>query len=146
MKVVTDAVQANTPTFPTCDSTILSPASATVINSFCQSSVYYNIDRQSRAYQDSIRMERSIVKDGIGLYPNPNNSVFTLKLKAENAKLSVYYVTDILGRRVFSSSGGNIDLNNGFNKHLSLRLHTGTYILTAVTTKGQLKTKFVVVD
>jgi hypothetical protein len=146
MKVVTDAVQANTPTFSTCDSTILSPASASFVNTFCQSNVYYNLDRQSRVYQDSIRMERSIVKDGIGLYPNPNNGVFTLKLKAENSKLTAYYITDISGRRVYSSERGNIDLNNGFNKQLNIRLNNGTYILTAVTTKGYLKTKFVVID
>ena len=146
VKVVTDAVQVNTPTFPTCDSTILSPASASFINSFCQSSVYNNIDRQSRAYQDSIRMERNIAKDGIGLYPNPNSGVFTIKLKKESAKLSAFYITDISGRRVYTSAEGSIDLTNGFNKQINVRLNNGTYILTAVTTKGYLKTKFVVID
>jgi hypothetical protein len=72
--------------------------------------------------------------------------VFTLKLKAENSKLTAYYITDISGRRVYSSEAGNIDLNNGFNKQLNIRLNNGTYILTAVTTKGYLKTKFVVID
>jgi hypothetical protein len=146
MKVVTDDVQTITPTFSACDSTVLAPASPAFVNSFCQSSVYYNINRQSRAYRDSIQMERNIIKDGIGLYPNPNNGVFTIKLKAENANLSVLYVTDISGRRIYTSEQIRADVSNGFSKQLSLKLNRGTYFVTAITSKGLLKTKFVVID
>jgi hypothetical protein len=146
MKVVTDAVQANTPTFSSCDSTILPPASASFVNSFCQSSVYFNIDRQSQAYRDSILMERKIEKDGIGLYPNPNNGMFTVKIKSEKRTLSFFYITDISGRKVYSSNEHNIDLNSGLTKRLTVKLKSGIYVLTAITSTSQLKTKFIVVE
>jgi hypothetical protein len=146
MKIVTDAVQVNTPTFPSCDSTILPAASPSFVNSFCQSSVYYNLDRQSRAYRDSIQMEKNVLKDGIGLYPNPNNGMFTVKLRAEKVNLYSFHITDISGRKVYFSNESSIDLNSGLIKQLNVKLNSGTYILTAITSKGQLKTKFIVID
>ena len=145
LKTVTDAVQVITPTFATCDSTILAPASTTFVNTFCNSTTYYNLDRQSSAYRDSIAMEKKVEKDGIGLYPNPNNGVFTIKIKKQQATLSAFFITDILGRRAYSSNERNIDLNNGLIKQLSVNFKNGTYVLTVITSKGQLKTKFIVI-
>jgi hypothetical protein len=144
IKTVTNAVQVNTPTFPTCDSTILPPASATFVNAFCNSATYYNIDRQSIAYQDSIFIEKKVVKDGIALFPNPNNGVFTIKLKSQKASLNKIVIYDMSGRIVFNSNEGNSSLDAGLTKQLNLILTKGTYILSAITTKGSFKTKFIV--
>lgn len=143
MKVVSDNVQITTPTFPSCDSTILPQASAAFVNSFCQSNVYYNLDRQSIAYQDSVLMERKIEKEGIGLYPNPNNGIFTIKNKEQKAVLTKVTVSDMLGKIVYISNEGNINLDAGFIKQMQLKLQSGTYILTAVTSKGNLKARFI---
>jgi hypothetical protein len=145
VKLMDDAVQVLTPTFATCDSTILDPASASFVNTFCSSTTYYNLNRQSRLYRDSIALERKIEKDGIGLYPNPNSGVFTIKIKKQSTTLSTFYITDMLGKRVYSSNEDNISLSNGLIKQVTVNLEHGTYILTAITSKGHLKTKFIVI-
>lgn len=144
VKVVTDSVQVITPTFATCDSSILFQASASFVNTFCNSTTYYNLDRQSRAYYDSIALEQKIEKDGIGLYPNPNNGTFTIKIKEQKGTLSAFYITDMFGKRVYISKEGNRNLNNGLIKILSANLKNGTYVLTGITSKVHLKTKFIV--
>ena len=146
MKTVTDAVLVNTPTFATCDSTLLNPASATFVNTFCNSTTYNNIDRQSRAYLDSITIEKAIEKNGIGLYPNPNKGQFNVRIKEQNANLVSFYIVDMLGRNVYRTTERNIDLSNGLIKQININLKSGTYILTAITTKGRLKTKLIVID
>ena len=144
LKTVTDAVQATTPSNVTCDTLVVAPASNSLINSFCQSSIYNNIDRQSRAYQDSILTEQKVEKEGIGIFPNPNNGNFTLKIKNQNATLNNISVYDMLGKLVYSSKEGNLGLSNGFMKQLQLKLVKGAYILSAITSNGWLKTKFIV--
>ena len=145
LKVVNDAILYNTPTFPTCDSLLLPPATPTFVNTFCNSSTYNNLNRQSREYNDSISLVSTIEKDGIGIYPNPNSGLFTVKLKEQEGILSLFYITDMLGRRVFSSNQGNISLSNsGLIQQLSVNLKNGIYVLTALTSKGRLKTRFVI--
>jgi Secretion system C-terminal sorting domain len=145
MKTVTDAVQANTPTFATCDSTILAPASASFVNSFCNSSVYYNLDRQSAAYRDSIEIIKTLEEKGIAISPNPGNGNLRIQIKPQISNLISFKIVDISGKPVYSNNEGNIKLENGFTKSLSLNLRSGTYILIATTTKKILRSKFIIV-
>lgn len=145
LKTVLDATRVDTSATATCDSTIIAPASAAFVNSFCQSSVYNNLDRQSRAYQDSILVEKTVENQGIGLFPNPSKGIFTVKLKSQNGTLISFYITDISGKRMYSSNEGNINLTNGLLKQFNFNFPNGTYILTAITSKKQLKTKFIII-
>jgi Secretion system C-terminal sorting domain len=145
IKYVTDAIQVNIPTFATCDSTLLPQATNTFVNSYCNSTAYNNLDRQSRAYQDSIVREKKLEKDGISLFPNPSNGNFTMKLKSQNASLNQITVYDMLGRLVYTSNEGNLNLDAGLLKQLNLNLSNGAYILSAKTTIGILKSKFIII-
>ena len=145
VRIVNNILLYNTPTFVTCDSLILPAATSTFVNTFCNSTTYNNLDRQSRIYIDSISLLTKIEKDGIVVYPNPNSGLFTVKLKEQDGLLDLFYITDILGRRVFSSNQSNVNLNsNGLIRQLSVNLKNGIYILTAITSKGRLKTRFVI--
>jgi hypothetical protein len=145
LKTVNDAVQATTPSNVICDSLIVSPATNSFINTFCQSIAYNNIDRQSRPYKDSILAEQKIESRAIGVFPNPNTGTFTIRIKKQNSFLTSLYITDITGRRVFVFKESRIDLSSyDLNRIFSIYLKSGIYILTAITTKRQLKTKFIV--
>ena len=145
LKTVIDATRVDTSATATCDSTIIAPASAAFVNSFCQSSVYNNLDRQSRAYIDSILVEKAVESNGIGLFPNPSKGMFTVKLKSQNGTLLSFHITDISGKRVYSSNEANVNLTNGLIKQFNFNFPNGTYILTAITSKKQLKTKFIII-
>lgn len=107
VKTVTDAVQVNTPTFATCDSTLLPQATNAFVNSYCNSTAYNNIDRQSRAYLDSIIIEKKVEKDGIALFPNPNDGNFSVEIKSQKASLNQIAIYDMQGRLVYNSNEGN---------------------------------------
>lgn len=126
------------------DSSVIAPATNTEINSFCNSSVYYNIDRQSRTFRDSVATEAIIAEKGIGVFPNPNNGTFTYKLKAQKGLLKKIVITDIQGRTVYTENCGNATLGLGFSKQITLNLLRGTYILRAITGKETLTTKIIV--
>lgn len=145
IKTVTNAIQVNTPTFATCDSTLLPQATNAFVNSYCNSTAYNNIDRQSRAYLDSIVIEKKVEKDGIALFPNPNYGNFTVKLKSQKSILNQITVHDMLGRLVYTFNEGNLNLDLGLLKQLNLNLSKGTYALSAKTTNGILKTKFIII-
>jgi hypothetical protein len=145
IKTVTDAVQVNTPTFAICDSTILPQATPAFVNAYCNSTAYNSVERLSRIYQDSVAIEKNVENDGIALFPNPNSGNFTIKLKSQKSFLNKISVFDMLGRMVYSSNEENVSLEAGLLKQLNLSLMKGTYILSAKTSKGTLKTKFIIV-
>jgi hypothetical protein len=145
IKTITNAIQLNAPTFATCDSTLLPQATNTFVNAYCNSIAYNNINRQSRAYLDSIVIEKKVEQDGIALFPNPSNGIFTVKLKSLKSTLNQITVHDMLGRLVYTSNEGNFNLDLGLLKQLNLNLSKGTYLLSAKTTNGILKTKFMIV-
>lgn len=126
------------------DTTLITSPTPAEVNSFCQSNVYWNIDRQSRTIRDSLIIQERLEKDGIALFPNPNKGEFNVKFKQIDGLLSNIFITDISGRRVYISSEGNQSLTSGLLKRISINLPGGTYILTATTTNGVLKTKFIV--
>ena len=123
---------------------LITPPNPAEVNSFCQSNVYWNIDRQSRIIRDSLIVEEKVEKDGMALYPNPNKGQFNVKFKHTGATLSSIFISDISGRRVYARNEGNLLLSNGIVRQLDLSLLSGTYILTAITSKGVLKSKFIV--
>lgn len=130
---------------PSCfDSSIIAQASNTEVNNLCNSSVYFSIARQSRAYRDSVAVEAQIAKDGIGVFPNPNSGTFTYKIKMQEALLKRVFITDIQGRVVYTENHGGVNLNSGFTKLATLNLARGTYLLRGITNKGVLTTKVVV--
>ena len=145
VKTVTDAVQVITPTFATCDSTILAPASAAFVNTFCNSTVYYNLDRQSIEIRDSIAVIKTLQEKGIAISPNPTKGNLKIQLKPQVANLLSFKIVDMSGRFVYNTNEGNIKLDNGFTKSLNLNLPNGTYILIAATTNKILKSKFIIV-
>jgi hypothetical protein len=126
------------------DTTLITPPDSTAVSNFCQSNVYWNIDRQSRIVSDSLVLEQKVEKEEIVLFPNPSNGDITLKLKQKDGFLSNIFVTDMIGRRVYSATEGNQTLTNGFVKRLIFAVPSGTYIITAITSKGILTTKFIV--
>ncbi len=145
LKTVLDATRVDTSATATCDSTIIPPADPTLVNAFCQSTVYYNtLDRQSSAIKDSLVLEKAMEIDGIGLFPNPNKGAFSVKIKSQNSTLYSLSISDISGKRLYYSREGNLSLNNGLIKPLNVQLSSGLYVLTAFTSKGQLKTKFII--
>lgn len=148
MKVVTDNIQANTPTFLTCDSTILAPASATFINSFCSSTVYNSIDRfQSKQVKDSIAAVLHRISIGKAtIYPNPSNGNVTLKIESVKSHLKSIVISDMAGRIVYTSMGNDIPLEAGLVKQLQLNLGSGTYIVSVNTSKGEIKTKLIITN
>jgi hypothetical protein len=126
------------------DTTLITPPDSTAVSNFCQSNIYWNIDRQSRTVRDSLIIEQKLEKEGIVLFPNPSKGDITLKLKQKDGLLSNIFVTDMNGRRVYSAIEGNQPLTNGFVKRLSLSIPSGSYIITAITSKGTLSAKFIV--
>jgi hypothetical protein len=145
LKIVVNATEAITPTFATCDSSILAPASASYVNTFCNTTNYFSLQRQSKIIQDSVAVEKAVEKNGIGLFPNPNNGIFTLKLKSTKSNLTSIFITDLAGRKIYSANEQSIDLSSGFTKQINVNVKAGTYILTAITSKGRLTTKFMVI-
>lgn len=131
---------------PSCvDSSIIAQASDTEINDKCNNPAYYNISRMSRAYNDSLVFESNMIRQTIAITPNSNTGTFKMGIKAQKAYLTKVIVSDMLGRTVYTSNEGNLSLDGGLIKQLQLNLNNGTYILTAVTSKGYLRTKFIVV-
>lgn len=131
------------------DTTLLTAARPTEVDSFCRSQVYNNIDRQringSPNPIDSINNNLVIGKSPITIFPNPNNGNFTLRIGKQIDFLTSIVITDITGRRVFASDETNITLENGYTKNLSITSGVGLYIITCKTKKGkQLTTKFFV--
>lgn len=145
MKTVTDAVQVITPTFATCDSTILPPASAPFVNSFCSSSVYNNIDRQlSKHVKDSLRLIQGLEQKGIAVSPNPNSGYMKLLLKPQKAYLTTIKIVDISGKVVYTNNFGKVNLADGYSDYINSNLSNGTYLLVATTDHGLLKSKFII--
>lgn len=131
---------------PSCfDSSVIAEASATEVNNLCNSSVYFSSSRQSIAFRDSMAMEAQVVKNGIGVFPNPNNGIFTYRIKSQKALLTKVIITDMVGRTVHVEHYNNVGLDAGFSKSVSLNFKKGTYVLQAITNKGVLLTSKIVV-
>jgi hypothetical protein len=126
------------------DSTVIPPATDLQINSFCNNATYFNSDRLGSQVIDSLNAIDQMDKKGIALSPNPNNGNFRVLVKAQKAKLQAIRVIDMSGRAIFSSNEGQLSLENGFTKQMQLNLRPGTYIIVAATTKGLLKSRFIV--
>jgi hypothetical protein len=126
------------------DTTLLLPATPAEVNSFCQSNVYYNTSRYSRTMRDSVLVEEKLKLDGIAVFPNPNTGLFNVKLRRTEGLLLAINIFDISGRKVYSRNEANLLLSSGLTKQVNTILPRGTYILTATTTKGILKTKFII--
>ncbi|MBI1782186.1 MAG: T9SS type A sorting domain-containing protein [Sphingobacteriales bacterium] len=145
MKTVTDAVQVITPTFATCDSTILPPASAAFVNNFCASSLYNNINRQLRKHvKDSLKTIQVLEQKGIAVSPNPNSGNMKLLLKPQKAYLTSIKIVDISGRIVYRNNFGKVNLADGYSNFINTNLVNGTYLLVATTDQGLLKSKFII--
>jgi hypothetical protein len=126
------------------DSSIVPAASVTEVNSFCNSTVYYNLDRQSRMYRDSITGQPQIVTGGVGVFPNPNTGTFSYKIKPRKGALKQIVIDDMQGRNVYIENYPNISLIPGFTRQLNLNLKPGTYLLKAFTDVDILTSKFIV--
>ena len=126
------------------DTTLIQPASDSIIISFCNSNLYYSSERLRRAQDNSQTPENLIVENDIKVAPNPNSGKFTLRLKANDSHLQNIKILDLNGRTVFASKEGNQNLDSGFTKVLNINLPSGLYIVIAVTDKKIHQTKFVV--
>lgn len=128
------------------DTTLMTPATPAQIVSFCNSSTYVNFNtRFSSTYRDSVLLEEALEKEGLVISPNPNNGQFVLRIKQQKSILTGLQIFDNLGVVVFRQQTGNVALDNGYNKSITVRFAAGTYYLLATTKKGILKTKFVVI-
>jgi hypothetical protein len=126
------------------DSTVVPSATNLEVNSFCNSSQYLNLDRQSIAFRDSATLRESIAKDGIAVSPNPNNGIFNLYVKKQKEALVKIRVVDISGRTVYMSSEGNKNLENGYTKSLNIKIPSGVYYILVETKKKILQSKFII--
>lgn len=146
MKTVNNSAKAQPPVSPICDSSVIPPASPSLINSFCQSAIYFNADRQRKMIKDSIINKLPVIESKITLSANPNKGMFIAKIGAQSAILKSINITDMRGRKLYSSPEGNKNLINGYSKQINCPLLPGIYILIAETSKGIQKTKFIVKD
>ena len=147
LKSVVNPTAVSLPTsFSINDSSIVTEVSNSYINSFCNSIAYNNVDRQSRFFIDSIKADVKLQKDGIIIYPNPTKDNLNIKLKEQDSKLMSFQILDVHGKIFYKSKENNFNLINGLSKQININLKSGTYILNAVTTKGILNTKFIVIN
>jgi hypothetical protein len=144
MNLKTYDVQGSFTSNPCADSSIVDAATPAEVNGFCNSTVYFNQDRQNRAYIDSIVEVAKFEKEGIGVFPNPGRGQFTLKLAAQNTHLKGVTITDLRGHTIYRRQYQNQSLKDGLVLPLDVKLANGVYLLQCVTGKGILKTKIAI--
>jgi hypothetical protein len=76
--------------------------------------------------------------NGVSLFPNPNNGVFTIAVNVNIGDL-VIVVTDMQGRVVYSSSENNVQ--NGFTKQISLENEAAGLYFVNITSNGEQRTE-----
>jgi PKD repeat protein len=84
-------------------------------------------------------VEQGSLSDGINVYPNPNNGVFTLAINANLGDV-VIEVLDMQGRVVYASNENNVQ--TGFTKQISLETQaSGLYFIrvTSATERHNLR-------
>ncbi len=146
LKAVVDNGAVNLPVnYSVNDSSIVTEAPSSYVNSFCNSTVYNNIDRQSRLYIDSVESIKKLNKDGIVIYPNPTSGLINIKIKQQESNLISLQVLNVQGKTVLKTKENNFNLNEGMVKQINSNLESGTYFLNAITSKGLLTTKFIVI-
>jgi hypothetical protein len=75
--------------------------------------------------------------NGISIYPNPNNGMFTLNSAVTIGDMNIV-ITDLQGRVVYSSMENNV--NTGFNQQINLQAESaGIYFMT-ISANGQQRT------
>lgn len=145
LKVVNYNITGNFTDNPSCtDSSIIQPASNSEITTRCNSSAYLTTTRLSRAYFDSIRFERAVIENGFAISPNPNNGQFILKINKQVNQLKMIRIIDVSGRTIYNQNTGQVLLNEGFQRNISLKAPNGTYILIIYTNDKILKKKFII--
>ncbi|HEU4718753.1 MAG TPA: T9SS type A sorting domain-containing protein [Bacteroidia bacterium] len=76
--------------------------------------------------------------NGVSLYPNPNNGVFTLDVNADVNQLTIE-ITDVQGRVVYTSDESGV--RSGYAKQISLNDQPDGIYFVRVTADGQLHTE-----
>lgn len=75
-------------------------------------------------------------------FPNPNKGEFSVKLELQNADNVKVYITDLSGKKVYSSEQKKVSL---WNENISLKnLSSGVYMLSVETTKGKAFVKLMI--
>ena len=132
------------------DTTLILGATPTEVINFCNSSVYFNPDRQgtpiTQTQSDSLLVEQRLRKAGMAIFPNPNNGTFNVRFKPSTSVLNSYFISDMLGKRIYTSTVENLSLSSGLTKQITLNLSKGSYVLTAITNGGKLNARFIVLE
>jgi hypothetical protein len=72
--------------------------------------------------------------NGVNVYPNPNNGVFTLAVNANVGDMQIV-ITDLQGRVVYSSNENNV--NAGYTQQINLQSEAAGMYLMQITANGQ---------
>lgn len=91
---------------------------------------YYELDENNELVKNDSSITPNLVKFPIKIYPNPNEGIFNVNFKGEEASNYSIEVIDILGKKVYSSAG-IVLLNNNIEINLA-NLNTGTYFIKVV--------------
>lgn len=125
-----------------CDALVPPQASSTEVNTFCNSTAYNNIKRQTSA-RALAEAEAGTAITGARLYPNPSNGQFTVNISPQSQNLRRIYLTDLQGRVIDNIYEGNLQLSAGYSKQAQYKLPAGMYLVTVITTKGRSTLKLI---
>jgi hypothetical protein len=81
-----------------------------------------------------VGVEEQTLLNGVTLYPNPNNGVFTLAVNANIGDMQIV-ITDLQGRVVYSSNENNITA--GYTQQISLQGEASGMYIMQITGNGE---------
>jgi extracellular elastinolytic metalloproteinase len=77
--------------------------------------------------------EQSLL-NGISIYPNPNNGIFTIAVNSNVGDLTIV-ITDLQGRVVYSSTEKNVTA--GYTQQIDLQSQAGGIYLLQISGNGE---------
>jgi hypothetical protein len=81
-----------------------------------------------------VGVEEQTLMNGVNVYPNPNNGVFTLAVNANVGDMQIV-ITDLQGRVVYSSNENNV--NAGYTQQINLQSEAAGMYLMQISGNGQ---------
>lgn len=144
-KIVTDNALPDYQSNYLCnDSNIIASATAAEVNTFCNSSAYYQATRYNRMSAVAAPLEQLLESGVSAISPNPNNGTFTMRFKQQPALLKAIYITNLHGQKVFETNLGAINLVTGYNHPFNVSLPRGLYIVYYITDKNTYNAKLLI--